>query len=206
MESEHATDTGIDMNAAVDQLGSDLFGVLPAEPADTDAPETDEAEANAEDTSATESDPTDEATPVSSTQEDEAQAWRWKYAAPPKSWERDFHEVWNTISPRAQNYIAKREQQMTDSVEQYRGETAFGASMKEIFDANRDQLQHHGIDEAQALHYLFAANRALLQGGPEQRLKAYQDLGTRLGLSSAPTPQTPVDPHMDALEIGRAHV
>ena len=122
--------------------------------------------------------------------------------AAPKSWAKDYHEHWGKIDPKAQEYIELREKQMLDGLEQYKGDSGFGKTMREVMTPYKAILSAQGLDEPKAVAYLMNAHYRLTQGTLEQRQAAYKELGKNLGFAEAATdPNTPApDPKVTALE------
>lgn len=102
---------------------------------------------------------------------------------PPKSWSKDKHELWKTLSPDAQDYYTVREKQMLDGIDQYKGDAGYARQLREIITPYSGMLKEQGISETDAIGYLFNAHAQLTSGSPEQRLAAYRQIGIDLGLS-----------------------
>src|SRR6185503_1710067 len=101
METTEETPTGLDIAAASEQIGHDLF---PSQ--DPPSPETGQDPAAAVD-------PPQSAAPASTPEQPTLRSV-------PKSWAKDYHPYWEKIDPKAQEYIEKREKDFLDGLEQYK--------------------------------------------------------------------------------------
>jgi hypothetical protein len=168
LEQEQASDTGLDVDAAVDDIGSGLgFSVV-------DEPDGPVAEAVVE--------PVQEA-PVEPPVVREA----------PKSWAKETHEVWAKLPAEAQAQIEKREKQILDGLELYKTDAGFGKTLKEAIAPFQQMLEASQIDAPKAVSYLLGAHQRLTTGSPESRQAAYQELGRNLGLSTETQPNAELE-------------
>lgn len=170
-----SADSGMDINAAVDQIGEDLFGKSPEK--------SDEA--------------ADEVV-VEAEQEAEPEV---EAIAPPQSWSKEQHEHWGKMPREAQEYYLQREKQMHDGLEQYKEAAAFGKPMKDVIAPYMPMIQARGIDAPKAVAALLNAQHQLdtnPEAGLRQIAKSYGiDLNK---LAQANAEQAPVDPRVEALE------
>lgn len=116
----------------------------------------------------------------------------------PKSWQKDYHEVWTKIDPKAQEYIELREKQMLDGIEQYKGDASYGKQLRDTLLPYRPIIEAQGLSEPDAVRYLMNAHYALTQGSAEQRKAAYEQLGRNLGFLES-TAQPDLDPTVKQL-------
>jgi hypothetical protein len=117
----------------------------------------------------------------------------------PQSWAKEHHQTWSSLSPDAQKYIALREKQMLDGLEQYKTHSGLGKAMNEAIQPFMPALQQRGLDPAKAVQALLNA-QALLDRDPVEGLRrlaeSYKvDLGQ---LKPAETQQ--LDPNVKALQ------
>lgn len=120
---------------------------------------------------------------------------------PPKSWEKDKHELWSKLPPDAQEYYQKRETDFLNGLEQYKGEAGFAKEMREVITPYKAVLAAQGISEKQAVQYLLNAHYQLTQGTAEERAAAYKQIGADLGLVQATEdPNAVVDPAVKQLQ------
>lgn len=186
--------TSIDMEAAVDRLGAELFPELDAPPTDEPASEPETDAPSAPVSKAETPAPTD---PVASHPVTVKPA--------PKSWPKEMHDHWGKTPPEVQAYWETREKQMLDGLEQYKGSAQFGKSMHEVLTPYSHILQSQGIDAPRAVGALLQAHQRLTTGTLEQRRAAYDELGRNLGLPQAQAGEAAaaapmIDPRVQALE------
>lgn len=186
IETAEVETSGIDMAAAVERMGAELFPDPTTE--QTDDSETDDA-------------PADVPTPLPV--EAAAPSPTTPTLRPvPKSWAKDVHEVWGKIDPKAQEYIAKREKDFLDGLEQYKQKAQYGDTLQQVLAPYHPILQQKGLDAPRAVADLMDAYVRLTQGTPESRWQAYQKIRENFGLQD-PTngqPVTPVDPQVQSLK------
>ena len=152
---------GLDIDAAVNSIGADLFGEKGDVSAPDEKPRADEtveavapddaeiADENQEVSDETESEVTDE-------QAEET-------LAAPKSWAKEKHEVWAKVPKEAQEYFVQREQQMLDGLEQYKADATFARPLKEVITPYMPMLNARGIDAPKAVAALLNAQYQLDQ-------------------------------------------
>lgn len=191
-------DTGFDVAAGVESIAKDIFGTEPAE----DKDETPEIEVELPDGKDGKPEPTAEELAAKKVTDDAAAATALQVKPPPKSWEKDKHELWSKLPPDAQDYYAKREQDFLNGIEIYKGDAGFGKSMRDALMPYKAVIDAQGISEPQAVQYLLNAHYRLTQGSPEQRKAAYEQLGRNLGMVAADpiNPDQKVDPMVQQLQ------
>lgn len=180
-----AGDTGLDIDATADSIGSELFGSND-EPEDTGTDELDLEVGSTE----TENNPIAQpavAVPV--------------LRAAPKSWAKESHAHWSAMPKEAQDQVELREKQMLDGIEQYKGDAGFAKEMREIITPYRATLAAQGVSEKQAVQYLLNAHFKLTNGSVEERTAAYRKLGADLGMGGSQTePDIVVSPELKKLQ------
>jgi len=187
METEEAP-TGLDIAAASEQIGNDLF---PSQ--DPPSPETGQDNAPAA------VDPP-QSTAAASVPDQPT------IRSVPKSWAKDYHPYWEKIDPKAQEYIEKREKDFLDGLEQYKGDAGFAKTVRESLNPYRQTLQQLKVDEVQAIKSLFNADHQLRYSPTEQRIEYFKQLAKNYGvdLSEFGKPAepngTPVDPAVQELK------
>lgn len=182
------TDTApsIDIEAAADQIGADLFPeTLEKEPEPT--PTETVAKAVTEQ-------PTKEIAPLPTVR------------PAPKSWAKDVHPVWEKIDPKAQEYIEKREKDFLDGLDQYKGAATFAKSIQDVLTPYQPLLQSKGLDAPAVINDLMGTYTRLTQGSIEQRQAALQQVAKNLGIplpqmaANGEQPQPTIDPRIQTLE------
>lgn len=101
---------------------------------------------------------------------------------PPKSWAKEYHELWGKIDPAAQKVFLEREEQMLRGLEQYKEFHGLGKQLHEVVSPYKAMLTAQGIDEVKAVQFLLNAHYRLTNGTPEQRRAVYEDFGRQLGI------------------------
>lgn len=174
----------LDIEAAVDQIGSDIFGHVEDE-------QTEEVTENVtEETSLDENRQEEQDTALNGQVAEEVVA-----RSAPKSWPKEMHEHWGTLPPQVQEYWETREKQMLDGLEGYKTHASVGKSLLEVAAPYQHIIEQSGVDLPKAVSHLLAAHVRLTQGTNEQRLAAYKDLGRQLGFGEE---AGQVDPHVMA--------
>lgn len=170
--------TGIDIEAASDQIGAELFPSTEPEPDEALVAEAVQAK-GAEATLETTPDMTQATTPDTTA----------KLA--PKSWPKEMHDHWGKVPPEVQTYWETREKQMLDGLDQYKTDAAFTKQFRDALTPYRQTLQQLGVDELTAAKSLFQADHILRYSPPDQKRTYFEQLAKNYGidLSQGMTPQ-----------------
>ena len=185
--TDDTTDTtsGLDLDAAVDQIGADLFPSAHSDEPTEPEPVTEQITSEPTATETPESTPAPAVRPA------------------PKSWPKEMHDHWGKTPKEVQDYWDTREKQMLDGLDQYKSSAQFGKAIQEAVAPFQHILQAQGIDAPRAVATLLQAQQRLTMGTEASRRAAYEELGRHLGL----TPQTmpdgqaaPADPRVQTLE------
>ena len=190
--SEELADSGseessFDMEAAVDQIGQDVFG---AEPVVKTEENEEVQEAGKEPEEKTEE----------QTEEKPEEVKEEVTTRPaPQSWKKEMHEFWNGLDPSVQAYVEQRENQMKEGLEKDRGDANLGRTMRDVLQPYEPALKQHGIDPQQMVGNLLNAQFTLANGTQEQRTQLIHKLAQDYGVPmNGETPQ--VDPQVKALQ------
>lgn len=164
-------DSGFDLDAAVSDIGSALFERSTAreKPADEtdDTPDLDTAPET-----------TDEAeTPPETTEQPPETPQKRQ---PPKSWAKDKHPLWETLTPDAQDYYEQREKQFLDGLEQYKGDAGYAKQLRDVISPYKPLFDAVGVPEPQAVNQLLSTYARLTTGSTDARRAAYEQLGQEL--------------------------
>lgn len=92
----------------------------------------------------------------------------------PDTWTKEAIAEWATIPPRVQQEIHKREQDMIQGIESYKGRASLGDAFNSIVEPYIPLLQQHrmGVPEVSQIFSGMLANHVtLVQGTPEQKLQ-----------------------------------
>lgn len=182
-------DTGIDIEAASDKIGMDLF------------PETLQEEKETTPTETVTKAVTEQSTPAPVQTEPVAPPVR----PAPKSWAKDVHEVWGKIDPKAQEYIEKREKDFLNGLDQYKSSAEYAQSIQKVLQPYETLLQSRGLDAPRAIDDMMRAYTSLTNGSLEQRQAALSQMAKHLqiplpaavnGTEAAPQ----ADPRLQTLE------
>lgn len=125
----------------------------------------------------------------------------------PKTWSKEAIADWATVSPRAQQEILKREEDMMRGIAQYKGAAELGQSYDKVVEPYRAALEADNIDPVQ-MFQSFSANHYLLsRGTPQQKVELAANLlsGYQIPLPElleymADNLSEPTDPKVAALE------
>ena len=172
----------LDINAATDSIGADLFGGgEPLESATPAASEPDDLELEVTPDANTEG--IDETQEVADAAPEGAAPVEEVVAKPvPKSWPKEMHEEWGKVPPKVQEYWETREKQMLDGLSQYKEFADVGKSLSGVIQPYIPMLRASGADPAKAVEVLLNANYRLTTGPVESRRQAFVELGAHLGL------------------------
>lgn len=182
------TESGFDLDAAVEEVGASLFPTSPeapdSEPTEPETPPVTETDAAAQTTTETPTNAGASALEV------------------PKSWRADMHPYWQSLDPKVQAYYIEREKQMLDGLDGYKTEAQFAKSLKEALTPYQQTLKQLGVDEIQAAKSLFQADHLLRYSTPEQKRAYFEQLAKNYGIELGQTaqPSTPVDPVVQSLQ------
>jgi len=186
-----------DMDAAVEDVAAGL-GLSRPDSADTES---------APDEAAPDDNPAEQAAPQSGAEADEQAQEATTTPTTlnaPQSWAKEHHQTWASLPPQAQQYIALREKQMLDGLEQYKGHASVGRQMSEAIQPFMPALQARGIEPARAVQALLNA-QAMLDRDPVAGLKKLAS-DYRVDLSKIAAENTlPIDPNVAALQERLQH-
>ena len=184
--SDTGTETGFDMDTAVDTIGGHLFPDPPAPP--TDEPDGEVA--------------LDVTAPAVPSADPSAPVLR----AVPKSWPKEMHEHWGKADPKIQDYWETREKQMLDGLEQYKADAQMAKQFLHTLTPYQQTIKNLGLDPVTAAQKLFEADHALRYAAPEQKRAYLLELAKAYGIEtggltqSSATTQAPVDPVIQSLQ------
>jgi hypothetical protein len=179
-----ASSGGLDINAAVEQIGRELFPSAETRASEPKPP----VEAKPEPPPVAEK-------PAEPVQQDPA-------LEVPKSWPKEMHEHWGKTPRQVQEYWRNREKQMLDGLDQYKNDATFARSLNQLVKPYQDMIAAQGLDIPRAVERLLAAQQQLTTGTVEQRRAAYDRLGRDLRLITEGDTGTavPTDPAVIQLQ------
>ena len=147
--SEEIADSGIDMEAAVESIGADLFGSEPVVKTEEDQ-EVQEGLAGKE--------PEEE---VKEEAKEEVKEPEVEGKPAPQSWKKEMHEFWKGLDPTVQSYVEQREEQMREGLEKDRGDANVGRMMRDVMAPYSEMLKTQGINEGEMVRNLMNAHYRL---------------------------------------------
>jgi len=184
VESTEPTDSGIDMDSALDTMSNDLF------------PNSEPEEAEYEEDEPVEI-PEDEPGELEINEEEAPEPIAAK--APPQSWKKDMHEKFSALEPEVQDYIELRESQMREGLELNKEDSTLGRSMRDALQPFKPMLDHieqqNGATAPQVLQFMLNAHHKLSSGTPEAKQAAFQQMAQEYGVTLGPAQEgQEVDP------------
>jgi hypothetical protein len=184
-------DQTFDMDSAVNEIGAGLG----LDSSDDSSDDRDIADVVADDLGS-DTEITD--APV----ETEEQAPVIEDSPPPKSWAKETHEIWKTLSPEARKQVELREKQVLDGLSQYKEHNDFGKSMRDAFAPYKAMIQAQGVDEVKATQFLLNAHYKLSSGSPQERAAHFAQLAKsyNIDLPQGQTEQQQIDPAVKSLQ------
>jgi len=172
-----STESGIDMDAAMDSISSDLFGVEPEqEEVIEEAPETEQIETE---------------------QEEQVEQVEARHA--PQSWKKEMHGFWNGLDPAVQDYVEQREEQMREGLEKDRDDANRGRDMRDIMAPYSEILKSQGIEESALVRNLMNAHYRLSTADDAGRASLIRQLAQSYNVS-LDGEQKEVDPVLKAMQ------
>jgi len=180
-EISESTDSGMDMEGALDTLSSELFpNSEPEEVVETEFEEDNEQ-------IAAESDPESESV------EEPVEARK-----APQSWKKEMSEKFSTLDPEVQDYIELRETQMRDGLELNKEDSNLGRTMRDTLQPYSQMLDHikqeKGVEAPQVIQHMLNAHYSLSTATPEGKIQLFNKLAQEYGINLAGEEAKEVDP------------
>lgn len=166
-EKDEETQSDFDMDSAVAEVSSDLFGQGGDEEGNDKAPVEGEELKPSGDTEVAdvvEAPPQ----PEKAVEENAAEV---QAVGAPTTWTKEALETWATIPPRAQQEIMKREEDFFKGIEQYKGAAELGQKYDTVVEPYRALLTAENIDPVQMFQSFSANHYILMRGTPEQKIE-----------------------------------
>ena len=141
------------------------------------------------------------ARPVPSQPEQKAEPPVWE--RPPKSWKKDYHEVWGTIDPKGREYIVQRENEMLGRYSELGSELGPKAKLAETIETvaqpYMNTIRGMGLDLPRTVKGLLEADNALRTLPADQRRAYFLQVGRTYGidLGGAPGQAQPAAASLD---------
>ena len=186
--SEETADSGIDMEAAVNNISESLFDSKPVVA-------TEDGEDTAEGLAGHEPEEPEEEVIEASEEQEEKPASR----PPPQSWKKEMHEFWNGLDPAVQTYVEQREAQMREGLEKDRGDANLGKVMRDVMSPYSQMLKQQGIDESVMVRNLMNAHYRMSTADEAGRIDLLHQLAQSYGVN-LDGEQPKIDPTVKALQ------
>ena len=167
-----------DVQAGVDSIAADLFGVKPDEKTDTEPQEVEEV--------------VEEAEVVEEVKEEV------EVRDAPQSWKKEMKESWEKLDSDTQDYIELRESQMKEGVEVRKQDADIGMKLRDAFSPYENLLKQNNVDPVTASQKLMATHMQLISAPIEQRKTLFSQLAANYGITGENN--EPVDPKIQQLE------
>ena len=159
---------GIDIQSASESIASDLFGIKPEEADEKEDEVTDPEPQEAEEVV------------------EEAIEEKEEVKEPPKSWKKEMHDTWSSLSPEAQEYIELREEQMKEGVEVRKEDADLGMRMRDAFAPFDNVLKKNNVDPVTASQRLMATHMRMMSAPIEERKQLFNQLAQSYGITNEP--------------------
>tara|TARA_R110000868_G_scaffold147763_1_gene369362 strand:+ start:3051 stop:4043 length:993 start_codon:yes stop_codon:yes gene_type:complete len=184
------TENTFDMDSAVNEIGAGLG----LDSSDDSSDDRDIADVVADDLGSD--------TEVAADTQTEEQSPVVEDSPPPKSWAKETHEIWKTLTPDARKQVELREKQVLDGLSQYKEHNDFGKSMRDAFAPYKAMIQAQGVDEVKATQFLLNAHYKLSSGSPQERAAHFAQLAKsyNIDLPQGQTEQQQIDPAVKSLQ------
>lgn len=193
VEVTESTDSGIDMDTALDTMSNDLF---PASEPEEDF------ELEMEDDSDYEPEVAESEEPEVKEPEEEKPVEARKA---PQSWKKEMQDKFGTLDSETQDYIELRESQMREGLELNKDDSNLGRTMRDAMQPFKPMLDHiqqqKGTTAPQVMQFMLNAHQKLSSGTQEARQAAFQQMASEYGvtMNGAAEGET-VDPAMQNMQ------
>jgi len=146
----------------------------------------------------------DKASPFAKAQGDQMSAPEPKpWEAPPASWKKDKHALWQGMSPEQQEYAFQREEQMRSGVEPLLPKAELADKISKVSEPYMNTIRGLGMDLPGAVEGLMRVDHQLRTLPFDQRLQQFLNIGKGYGIDLTGQAQnaTPgYDPNVQALQ------
>lgn len=184
MENDIQESSSLNIEAASNQIASDLFGSKIEEKEESDY----EGEENGIQDETSETDEIKDET-------DEADSGRGEKEVPeiettnivdkraaPASWSKEMHQHFEKLPKDVQEYIELREKQMADGISGAKEDLYFGREMKGAITPYMHIIQSQGLTPVKAVQSLMNVHVALSNSSPDQKLDYLKKIANSYGI------------------------
>jgi hypothetical protein len=102
---------------------------------------------------------------------------------PPKSWKKDYHEIWPGIDERARQYVHQRENELLSRYSELGQKAKIADAINQVAEPYMNTIRGMGIDLPRAVKGLMEADNALRTLPPDQRMAYFVNLGQQYGIN-----------------------
>lgn len=104
------------------------------------------------------------------------------WSRPPKSWKKDYHDVWNTADPRLREYAYKREEEMRSGVETAQQRAVAYDHIQQVMEPYMPTINGLGLDAPRAIKGLMEADHILRTSAQEHKRAYLLQLADHYGI------------------------
>lgn len=104
----------------------------------------------------------------------------WK--RPPASWKKEFHETWGKLPAEAQQYVARREDEMKAGVQPLLSKAQFADQVNKAIEPYQQTMRNMNIDAPTAIAGLMQADHVLRYAPMQQKVQYFAKLAQDYGI------------------------
>lgn len=169
------SEDSFDMDAAVEQLGKEIF------PTAEKKEEVEEVEEETEDEVVEEVVEEDKEEPEPEKVEEEVEKKEI-----PQSWKKDMQDRWDGLDTETQDYIELREKQMREGIDVKKEDAELGMRMRDAFQPFSNVLKQNNVDPVTASQRLMATHLRMMSAPAEEKKQLFNQLAQSYGISNEP--------------------
>jgi len=100
----------------------------------------------------------------------------------PGTWPKEMREKFGTIDPAVQEYLHKRESDISRTINTYSAKAKFADSVNQVLSPYEGILRADGVEPVQAIQALMQTYHVLTRASPAQKAQALADLAQQFGV------------------------
>ena len=104
------------------------------------------------------------------------------WARPPKSWKKDYHDVWPGVPDRAKEYVHTREDETQNGIDSARHAANEYEHIRKVMDPYMPTINGLGLDAPRAIKGLMEADHILRTSAPEHKRAYFLQLADHYGI------------------------
>ena len=105
------------------------------------------------------------------------------WSRPPKSWKKEYHEVWNAADPRLREYAYQREEEKENGLESARTRAVAYDHIAKVMEPYMPTINGLGLEPAAAIKGLMEADHILRTSPAEQKRAYLMQLANHYGIT-----------------------